>query len=254
MARVLYTSWFSTFARKAALGLELKGLPYEAVDALRRDFRSKLKEVNPRLEVPVLLDDGLAVVNSSDILQYLDWRYPTPALCPEAIADKVTARALERLADHRFDPIVVDCSFWHWTQRDDKPPAGLLEIGQQDLDAVFAVLEGELEKRPKPWPFVTPGMVECAWFPNLAAVIPLGFKLDATRFPSVSGWLNAMREYPVFASDRRRTAEFLKSLSGSDHELKRIFWSGDRMEWIFSRGFHAWFAQEIAADRVAFPK
>ena len=253
MARVLYTSWFSTFARKAALGLELKNLSYQSVDALRREFREQLKQVNSRVEVPVLIDDGLVVVNSSDILQYLDWRYPTAPLYPEAVADKVVVRALERLADHRFDPIVVDCSFWHWTERSDKPPAGLLETGQRDLDAVFAALEAELSKRSKPWPFGTPGIVECAWFPNLVAVIPLGFKLDRLRFPSVLGWLTAMREHPVFANDRRRTAEFLKSLSGSNHELKRIFWSGDRMEWLFSRGFHAWFANEVAADRVAFP-
>jgi glutathione S-transferase len=38
MSRVLYTSWISTFARKVALGLELKGLAYEPVDALARGF------------------------------------------------------------------------------------------------------------------------------------------------------------------------------------------------------------------------
>ena len=96
MARVLYTSWFSTFARKAALGLELKGLPYEAVDALTRELRPELQRVNPRAEVPVLLDDGLVVVNSSDILQYLDWRYPAPFLYPEAIGERVAARAFTR--------------------------------------------------------------------------------------------------------------------------------------------------------------
>src|ERR1700730_8841558 len=98
MARCLYTSWFSTFARKAALGLELKGLPYEAVDALAREFRPELVRVNPRAEVPVLLDDDLVVINSSDFLQYLDWRYPEPALYPVEINDRVAARALERLA------------------------------------------------------------------------------------------------------------------------------------------------------------
>jgi glutathione S-transferase len=254
MARVLYTSWFSPFARKAALGLELKGLAYEAVDALAREFRPQLQRVNPRIEVPVLLDDDIVIVNSSDILQYLEWRYPTPALFPQAIPDRVAARALERLADHRFDPIVVDCSFWHWAERNDEPPAGLIAAGQTDLDNCLSRLEAELASRSKPWPFGAPGVVECSWFANLLAVKPMGFKIDPVRFPAVLRWLDAMREHPVFAADRKRTAVFLKTLSSGTHERRRLFWSGDRIEWLLSRGFHDWFAKEVAADRVAFPE
>jgi glutathione S-transferase len=254
MSRVLYTSGFSTFARKAALGLELKGLAYEAVDALRREFRDELKRVNPRAEVPVLLDDDLVIVNSSDILQYLDWRYPALPLYPEAVADRVAARALERLADHRFDPLVVDCSYWHWAERDDRPPNGLLEAGQHDLEVTLQRLEAQLERRPKPWPFGAPGIVECAWFPNLIAAQPLGFKIEPAKFPTVVSWLSALRTHPVFANDRRRTAAFLKTLSSSSHERKRLFWSGDRLEWLFAHGFHEWFANEIKADRVALPE
>jgi glutathione S-transferase len=253
MSRVLYTSWFSTFARKVALGLELKGLPYEAVDALAREFRPELERVNPRAEVPVLLDAELVIVNSSDILQYLEWQYPTPALYPEAIADRVAARALERLADHRFDPIVVDCSYWHWADRHDQPPPGLLDAGQRDLDIVLTRLEAELARRPTPWPFGSPGIVECAWFPNLIAVRPLGFKIENARFPAALRWLEAMRVHPVFAADRKRTAAFLKTLSSSTHERRRLFWSGDRIEWLLARGFHEWFMHEINAGRTAFP-
>jgi len=253
MELCLYTSWFSTFARKAALGLELKGLPYRAVDALTRDFRPQLLKLNARTEVPVLTDEGLVIVNSSDILQYLDWRYPEPALYPTAIEERVAARALERLADHRFDPIVVDCSYWHWADRDDAPPPGLRAVGQRDLEVVLGRLEATLAPRPKPWPFGAPGIAECAWFPNLAAARPLGFAIDETRYPTVLGWLAAMRSHSVFAADAKRTAAFLKALSGSNHERKKLFWSGDRMEWLLARGFHHWLAAEIEAGRAAFP-
>jgi glutathione S-transferase len=201
----------------------------------------------------VLTDDDLVVVNSSDILQYLDWRYPLPALYPVAVNDRVDARALERLADHRFDPIVVDCSYWKWADRKDEPPPGLLAVGQEDLEIVLARLEAALARRAKPWPFGAPGIVECAWFPNLAAVRPLGFAIDETRYPAVLDWLDAMRQHPVFAADRKRTAAFLKTLSGSTHERTRLFWSGDRMEWLIARGFHGWLGAEIDAGRAAFP-
>jgi len=253
MARILYGSWFSTFARKVALALELKGLGYEHIDALQPDRAPELKRVNPRAEVPVLSDDGLVVINSSDILQYLEWRYPDPSLYPQAIPERVASRALERLADHRFDPIVVDTSFWQWAERNDSPPAGLAAAGQADFDATLARLEAELAARPKPWPFHSAGVVECAWFPNLAAARPLGFRIDAARVPTVVSWLAAMREHPVFAADRKRVAEYLKDRHQRDSsKSERIYWSGDRIEWFISRGFHDWFVDEIKAGRSKF--
>ncbi len=68
----------------------------------------------------------------------------------------------------------------------------------------------------------------------------MGFTIDEARYPAVLGWLDATREHPVFSADRRRTAAFLKTLASSTHELRRLFWSGDRLEWRLSRGIHGW--------------
>jgi hypothetical protein len=95
-------------------------------------------------------------------------------------------RALERLADSRLDPIIVDCSFWRWAEREDSPPAGLMDAAQRDLDTVLDRLERALAPRGKPWPFGAPGLLECAWFANLIAVRPMGFAFDAARLPSVA--------------------------------------------------------------------
>ena len=43
MTICLYGSPISTFARKVAIGLELKGLPYDLVDALTPDRREELR-------------------------------------------------------------------------------------------------------------------------------------------------------------------------------------------------------------------
>jgi glutathione S-transferase len=253
MTICLYGSPISTFARKVAIGLDLKGLRYELVDALDPARREELRKLNPRLEVPVLTDGDLVVVNSSDILQYLDWRYPEQPLYPAAIEERVVARAYERLADQRLDPIVVDCSYWSWAERDDRPPPGLLEAAQQDIDAIFDRLEKMLLARPKPWPFGTPGIVESAWFPNLAAMRTFGLAIDSGRFPLVLDWFRQIRAHPIFVGDAKRTAAFLKDLKHLTHERRRLFWSGDRAEWLLSRGFHRWLIGEIDADRAAFP-
>lgn len=253
MTMRLYGNWFSPFARKVALALELKGLRYEAVDALRRDAHQELKRINPRAEVPVLKDGEIVVVNSSDIVQYLEWRYPEPPLYPPAVADRVVVRALERDSDARIDPILVDCSLWRWAERDDQAPAGLAEAGQRDLDGSFAELERVLAPRPKPWPFGAPGLLECAWFPNLVAVRAAGFAIDEKRFPAVRSWLSAMRGHPIFANDIKRTTGYMQEFMSGSHERRKLFWRGDRIEWLLSRGFHSWFVKEIESGRAVFP-
>jgi len=253
MALCLYGSPISTFARKVAIGLDLKGLNYELVDALTPDRREELRKLNPRLEVPVLTDGDLVVVNSSDILQYLDWRYPDHPLFPAVIEERVVARAFERLGDQRFDPIVVDCSYWSWAERDDQPPSGRREAAQKDIDVIFDRLERMLVSRPKPWPFQAPSALECVWFANLAALRTFGLALDQTRFPSIMNWFKAMRVHPVFAADAQRTLAFMRELKHLTHERRKLFWSGDRLEWLLSRGFHPWFFGEIDAGRAVFP-
>ena len=56
------------------------------------------------------------------------------------------------------------------------------------------------------------------------------------------------------AADLDRTKGFLESFIGSSaHERKKIFWRGDRIEWLLARGFHDWMMREIQEDRVLWP-
>src|SRR5262249_53788926 len=106
----LYDSAFSPFARKVRMVLEHKGLAHEAIDGLLKSNHAALKAVNGRIEVPVLVDGDIVVVNSPDIVAYVDHRYPDQPVLPEEPAARVHARAWERLSDTFVDPIFVDIS------------------------------------------------------------------------------------------------------------------------------------------------
>ena len=110
----LYGSAFSPFARKVRMTLEYKDLHYEAVDGLLKSNHQVLKAVNGRVEVPVLTDGDVVVVNSPDIVAYLDHAYPTKSVYPNGPAARVHARAWERAADTFVDPILIDVSYWKW--------------------------------------------------------------------------------------------------------------------------------------------
>jgi glutathione S-transferase len=247
----LYHNAFSPFARKVRLVLDHKGLEYQLVDGLERSQRETLAAVNRRVEVPALEHDGVVVVNSPDIVAYLERIFPQPSVYPAAPERFVRARAWERCADTVIDPILVDISYWTWADRDDEMPRGLRDAARADLAQIYAALERELAAGD----FVCGelSIADVALFPHLTAVRALDVSFDADSHPRLLSWLKRLRSHDIFARDLERTRAYLAEPAALDIERKKIFWRGDRIEWILARGYHAWFMREIEAGRVIWP-
>lgn len=249
----LLTNWFSPFARKVALTLEYKEIAYEAIDGLAFANHALLWRSNSRGEVPTLIDGDVVVSNSAHILSYLEDAYPAHPILPRDAPARARARALERLYDTRVDPILVNCSLWAWANRNDSMPRGLKEVGQCDLDSAFAETETLLTDATAFSFGETPGLADFALWPHLAAIEPLGFRLDASRFQRTAALLAQMKATTLFRDDAQRTRNFLKTMSTDTHETTKIAWRGDRVEWILARGYHDWLLDEIREGRVIWP-
>jgi len=138
--------------------------------------------------------------------------------------------------------------------RKDEPPAGLFEAGQRDLDKVLEQIEAAFSDASGDYLFgAEPGAGEFALWPHLTAVRPLGFSFDKERFPKIVSWFGGLRRDDLFRADAARTKSFLVSFTPDTHEMTKIFWRGDRIEWMLARGFHDWFFNEIREDRVLWP-
>jgi glutathione S-transferase len=248
----LYDNAFSPFARKVRLALEHKGLVHEVVDGLALANRDLLERVNGRVEVPALEHDGLVIVGSADICLYLERLRHEPSIYPADHAEWVRARAWERCADTTIDPILINLSYWSWAERDDQLPAAWVEAARRDLETVYAALERDLEGHH----FVCGqlSIAELALFPHLTATRFYGVGHDPERHPRLHAWLKRLRAMDVFADDLERTKRFMADFAqGTAHERRKIFWRGDRLEWVLARGFAPWLMKEIAEDRVIFP-
>lgn len=81
---------FSTNVERVALALGHKGLDVEWVDVPREE-RTAVVEVSGQPLVPVLEEDGRVVSDSTAILEYLEERYPDPALYPRDEARRAEA-------------------------------------------------------------------------------------------------------------------------------------------------------------------
>jgi glutathione S-transferase len=78
---IVYRIPFSTNVERVALALAHKGLHVEWADIDPRD-RSEVERVSGQSLVPVLVDDGRVVVDSTMILRYLEELQPEPRLFP----------------------------------------------------------------------------------------------------------------------------------------------------------------------------
>src|SRR6266849_4983791 len=110
----LYSGPLSMFGAKAEIALreksiafELEMVPFE-MKTLYEPKHPEVVRINPKRQVPVLVDGDLELYDSTLILQYLEDRYPTPALFPSDPVARARCRQLEAAADEILFPPIFE--------------------------------------------------------------------------------------------------------------------------------------------------
>lgn len=105
---ILYSGPVSMFGAKAEIALREKGIPFELVlvpFSLAGGYEPKHAEVariNPKAQVPVLVDGQVEIYDSTQIFEYLEDKVPSPHLWPTEVEERARARRLELEADEIF--------------------------------------------------------------------------------------------------------------------------------------------------------
>ena len=109
----LYTGPLSMFGAKAQIAALEKGLPFEVLmvpfDAHDRyePRHPEVLRINPKRQVPVLVDGDVELYDSTQIFEYLEDVAPLPPLWPTGVVQRARARQLEHASDEVFFPHVV---------------------------------------------------------------------------------------------------------------------------------------------------
>jgi len=160
-----------------------KGLGYELVEIDLDDRPAWIYEKNPLGRVPVYEEEGgLVLPESLVIMEYLEERYPEPALLPPDPAD----RALVRLRIGRFDENLGD-AYYSLRRGDDN--------GADRLAHCLSFIERYLARGPRPYT-----LADIAYLPWVVrARDMLGF--DLSQFAATESWLDELSARPAVAAE-----------------------------------------------------
>jgi glutathione S-transferase len=107
----LYQFEFSHFCEKARWALDYKGLPHERKNLLPGLHARVARKLASNSSLPILVDDGAVVQDSSSIITFLDQKYPDRPLTPCDVQEAKEALAWEKYLD---DEIGVQVRRWFY--------------------------------------------------------------------------------------------------------------------------------------------
>ncbi|MCC5641732.1 glutathione S-transferase family protein [Nostoc sp. CHAB 5824] len=102
----LYHSPISPNSRRVWITLLEKGLEFELVEVKLdgEQFKPEFLAISPFHHIPALVDDGFNIVESLAILDYLEAKYPTPAMLPKDAKDLAIARMVQLVTVNELLP------------------------------------------------------------------------------------------------------------------------------------------------------
>ena len=184
----LYTAERCPYAARVRIVLAEKGIAYDAVEIDLDDRPAWLYDKNPLGRVPVYEEDeGLVLPESRVIMEYLEERYPEPALWPADAAE----RALARLWLERFNDRLGDA---YYAVRRGEP--------RDVLDGKLARLEHALEAQP----YLSGreyGLADAGYVPWILRAID---RFDVELGPALADWLERLSERPAISAEREVVA------------------------------------------------
>jgi glutathione S-transferase len=147
----LYEHVLSPYAQKVKIALREKGVAFDVAlpDGMGAGGAGgAFVAASPRAEVPALIDGETSVFDSTIILEYIEDRWPTPALLPASPAERARVRMIEEVMDTHFEAVNWGMGELNWFRRAEGELAKTLaDAAARQTRGFFSWLEGGLGDR-----------------------------------------------------------------------------------------------------------
>ncbi len=186
----LYNFWRSGTSHRTRIALELKGLTTEYVAvhlAKEEHLKDDFKAVNPQQLVPALDTGSEVLIQSPAIIEWLEEKYPTPALLPRDPVRRAQVRALAAIVGCDIHPInnrrILEYLRHTFGANDDAINAWCGTWISAGFDAYEALLAADT-KRGRLSHGDAPTLADCYLIPQVESA--RRFKVDMARWPLIS--------------------------------------------------------------------
>ena len=197
----------STNASKIKFALAEKGVPFEVERVRPGDLWKKPAEmriVHPLAKVPWIVDDGFGVFDSTVILEYLEDRYPDPALLPVAAAARADVRMVETFVDEALLTGVLPAIWMPLWQPPERRDATAQDAARGELlSSVLPWLETRLEDG-RAWVCGDFSLADVALAP-CAMVLEVD-ETDLSAAPAFTADLERIRARPAYRTISPQTS------------------------------------------------
>ena len=264
MTVTLWEHPLSPCAQKNKIALREKQVAFEALTpqamgtgAAAGDFVA----ASPRAEVPALVDGDLRIFDSTIIQEYIEDRWPSPALLPSTPAARAKVRMIEEVMDTHYEAIT-------WGMMEVRvfgraPGAAgeaLLARAAQQLAGLNAWLERQIGRSH--WFNDDPEGSGDAFGWGDIAVIPFvngaaGFGVPPAPGSALAAWLARANARPSVAATAEEASiaavEVAKVVPGAiaSGQFRREY-RDHRLEWMIRSGGLDVVREGLAADNIRF--
>lgn len=192
----------SPYAWRVWLALEHKGLKYEWIRIAFDKKEHKTPEylaLNARGRVPLIVDDGFALPESTLILDYLEEKYPQNPLFSSDLQTKALQRLFMRECDEFLSPHGAKLFQAVVLPPDVKPDLEAVAPILAALKAEYAIIAGKLQGD---YMFGTLSNADYTLYGILALNLRLlkrvpSFETSQILEPNLEAWFNRMSALPI---------------------------------------------------------
>jgi glutathione S-transferase len=257
MTLIVYEHPLSPYAQKVKIALDEKGVAYEAKMPVAigsgQPDREFLKS-NPRGEVPSLIDGEVSIFDSTIILEYIEDKWPSPALLPRTPLARAQARTIEEVMDTSFEPINWGLGEIKWFKRAEGERARTIEArAHAQARGIYEWLTRQLGEAP--W-F---GGEKFGW--GDLSVVPYlngarGNGIGPSENSPLGQWLKRANERPSVAKSAGAAAAVVSSMTqvhtAIESGLFKREYRDHRLEWMIRSGGLDVVLEGLKKDNIRF--